>query len=83
MWKTLTELYQNSRDQRKLALKDKIRKINMEKGKTIPKYLTMLTQYRDEIGSIGIMVAEEYMVSLDLLGLLKSWHNYQDSVNGQ
>ena len=40
MWKALTELFQRKSDQRKFALKDKLRKIKMEKGKSIPKYLT-------------------------------------------
>jgi hypothetical protein len=83
MWKTLTDLYQNNSDQRKLALKDKLRKIKMEKGETIPKYLTKFTQCRDELGSVGITVVEDDMVSLALLGLPKSWHSYQDSVNGR
>ena len=66
-----------------MALKDKLHKIKMEKGETIPKYLTKFTQYRDELGSVGIMVVEEEMVSLSLLGLPKSWHSYQDCVNGR
>ena len=78
MWKTLSDLYQNNSDKRKLALKDKLRKIKM-----IPKYLTKFTQCQDELGSVGITVSEEDMVSLTLLGLPKSWHNYQDSLNGQ
>ena len=41
MWKVLTDLFQNSSDHRKLALKDKLRKIKMEKGDSIPKYLTV------------------------------------------
>ena len=53
----------------------------MEKGKAIPKYLTKFTQCRDELGSVGIIVAEDDMASLSLLGLPKSWHSYQDSVN--
>ena len=40
MWKALTDLFQSKSDQRKLALKDKLRKIKMEKGDNIPKYLT-------------------------------------------
>jgi len=35
MWKTLKDLYQNSSDQRKLALKDKLRKIKCKKGDSI------------------------------------------------
>jgi len=67
----------------KLALKDKIRKITMEKGDTMPKYLTKFTHRQDELGSVGVAVAKDDLVILELLGLPKSWHNYQDSVNGR
>ena len=82
MCKELTNLYQNNSDQRKLPLKEKLRKIKIEKGETFPKYLTKLTQCHDELGSVGITVAENDMASLILSGLPKSWHSYQDSVNG-
>jgi hypothetical protein len=32
MWKVLTDLFQNNSDHRKLVLKDKLRKIKMEKA---------------------------------------------------
>ena len=40
MWKNFIDFFQSRSDQRKLALKDKLRKIKMEKGDSIPKYLT-------------------------------------------
>ena len=83
MWKSLTYLFQSKSDQRKLALKDKLRKIKMEKNYTIPVYLTKFVHCRDEIGSVGVSVDDEELVSLALLGLPKSWHSYQDSVNGR
>ena len=83
MWKDLTDLFQRRSDQRKLALKDKLRKIKMEKGNSIPKYLAKFFHYKDELGSVGVTVDEEDLVSLALLGLLKSWHSYEDSVNGR
>ena len=83
MWKALTDIFQSSNDHMKLALKDKLRKIKMEKGDNIPKYLTKFVQCRDEMGSVGITVADADLVSLSLLGLPKSWHSYQDSVNGR
>jgi hypothetical protein len=83
MWNTLTDLFQNRSDHRKLVLKDKLRKIKMEKGESIPKYLTKFVQCRDELGSVGITVVDDDLVRLDLLGLAKSWHSYQDSVNGR
>ena len=54
----------------------------MEKGDNIPKYLTKFFQCRDELGSVGITIADDDLVSLALLGLPKSWHSYEDSVNG-
>ena len=66
-----------------LELKEKLRKIKMEKGDTIAKYLTKFTQCRDELGSVGVMVAEEDLMSLALLGLSKRWHSYKDLVNGR
>ena len=83
MWKTLKDLYESNSDQRKLALKDKLRKIKCGKGNTISTYLNKLTTYRDELGSVGIMTAHDDMVSLALLGLPKIWHSYQESVNGR
>jgi hypothetical protein len=81
MWKTLMDLFQNSSDHRKLALKDKLRKIKMEKGDSIPKYLTKFVQCWDELESVGITVIDDDLVSLSLLGLPKNWHSYQDSIN--
>ena len=83
MWKTLKDLYQNNNDQRKLALKDKLQKIKCAKGDTIFTYLNKLTTCRGGLGSVGIMTVDDDMVSLTLLGLPKSWHNYQDFLNGR
>eukprot|EP00253_Pinus_taeda_P007531 PITA_07531 len=83
MWTALTNLFQSKSDQRKLALKDKLRNIKCEKGDSMPKYLTKFTQCRDELGSVGVSVDDEDLVSLALLGLPKSWHSCQDSVNGR
>ena len=45
MWKDLRDLFQSNSDHRKLALKDKLRKIKMEKDDSMPKYLTKIFQY--------------------------------------
>ena len=77
------DLFQSNITYRKLALKHTLKKIKMEKGDTIPKYLTKFVQCQDELGSVGITVDDDDLVSLSLLGLPKSWHSYQDSVNGR
>ena len=55
----------------------------MEKGDNIPKYLTKFVQCQDELGSVGIIIVDDDLVSLALLVLPKIWHSYQDSINGQ
>ena len=63
MWKALTDLFQSNSDHRKLALNDKLRKIKMEKGDIIPKYLTKFVQCLDELRSVGIIVADDDFMS--------------------
>jgi hypothetical protein len=65
MWNTLKDLFQNNSDHRKLALKDKLRKIKMEKGDSIPKYLMKFVQCWDELGSVGITVIDDDLVRLE------------------
>ena len=81
MWKALTYLFQRKSNQRKLALKDKLRNIKCENGDSMPEYLTRFTQCQDELGNVGVTVDDEDLVSSALHSLLKSWHSYQDSVN--
>lgn len=83
MWKALMDLFQNSSYHRKLELKVKLRKIKMEKGDLILKYLTKFTHCWDKLGSVEITIVDDDMVSLKLLGLPKSWHSYQELVNGR
>ena len=77
------DLFQRINDHRKLALKDKLMKSKMEKGDNIQEYLTKFFQCWDELRSVGIIVVDNDLVSLDLLGLPKSFHSYQDFVNGR
>ena len=64
-------------------VKDKLTNMKMEKGDTIPVYLTKFFQCRDELESVGINIADDDLVILALLGLPKGWHSYQDSINGR
>eukprot|EP00253_Pinus_taeda_P007099 PITA_07099 len=61
MWKTLKYRYQNSSDQRKLALKDKFRNIKCESGDMISMYLNKLTSCRDELASVGVVTSDDDM----------------------
>jgi len=83
MWKELIDLFQNSSDHKKLALKDKLQNIKVHRNETIPPYLSSFTQCHEELGKISVTIEADDLVGLSLLGLPKSWHNYQDTVNGR
>jgi len=72
IWQALIDLFHNNSYHGKLAVKDKRWKIKMEKGDTIPHYLSRFTQSQDELGSVGIIVVEDDLVIPTLLGLPKS-----------
>ena len=72
MWKASTYLFQNNSDHKKMAMKKKLKNINIEKGDSIPNYMTKFTQCQDELGSVSVTIAEGDLVSLELLGLPKS-----------
>jgi len=83
IWLALEYFSKNSSDHKKLALKDNLRNIKMQRNKTIPQYLTRFTKCHDELVQVGVTIIEDDLVSLALIGLPKSTHNYQDSVNGR
>ena len=83
MCNELTSMFQDRSDHGKFALKDKLRNVKLEEVDTIQKYLTKFTQCRDELGGVGVIVSNNDLVTLSLLGLPKFWHRYQDSMNGR
>lgn len=83
MFKAILDMYQSSCDARKLAFKEKIKSIQISKGDPIITYLSKFTWVWDELCGVGVTVASSDLVSLALLGLHKSWENFQDVVSGR
>lgn len=53
MWIVILNLYQGSREARKLMLHDKLRNIWMGKSESIISYLTRFTQVKDKLVGMG------------------------------
>jgi len=41
-------------------------------------YLRRFTQVHDELAGVGVTLSNDDLVRISLVGLPKSWHNYQD-----
>lgn len=64
-------------------MKEMLRSIQMSKGEPIITYLSKFTHIRDELARVGDTVADSDLMSLALLGLHKSWENFQDAVTSK
>ena len=64
-------MFENSSDHKKLAVKDKLQNIKMQKNDTIPHYLSRFTQVCDDLARVGVTVSNDGLVSLTFLGIPK------------
>ena len=72
VWATLTSLYQNSNENRKMALRNKMKTIRMKGSENVVAYLSRFTDLGDELATIGDAVANTELVRTALQGFLKS-----------
>lgn len=49
MWKTLVDIFQRNNDAKKLAMRNKIRNVQMGKNEIFVQYLSRFTQALDEL----------------------------------
>ncbi len=69
MFQAILWLFQGTINAKKLALKEKLRSIQMSKDEPIVPYLTRFTHVWDELGGVGVVVFDHDLVSFALLGL--------------
>ena len=73
MWSALTGLFQSSNENRKIVLREKLKNINMVKGEVCMSYLTRISQVRDELATVGVVVTGPKLVSTALNGVTAPW----------
>jgi transposase InsO family protein len=73
MWESLTKLYQSTNENRKMVLREKLKRIKMTKDENVVTYLTRLTQVRDELGYVGEAIVDSDLVRTTLYGVSKQW----------
>ena len=69
MWSALTGLFQSSDENRKMVLREKLKNIKMVKGEACMAYLTGISQVRDELPAVGVVVTGPELVRKALNGV--------------
>ena len=73
MWSALIWLFQSTNENRKMVLREKLKNIKMVKGEVCMAYLTRISQVRDELAAVGVMVTGPELVRTTLNGATAPW----------
>ena len=79
MWTALSNLYQSTNENRKMVLKEKLKTIKMGND-SAAKYLTNITNARDELATVGEDIPPTELVRIAVNGLPRSWMNFANEV---
>ena len=80
VWEALTKLYQSSNENRKMALRDKMKAIKRKGFEGVVAYLSHFTDVRDELATIGEIAIETELVLTTLHGFPKSWEVFVEGI---
>jgi transposase InsO family protein len=80
MWTALKNLFQNSNENRKMVLREKLKSIKMTKSKSVTGYLSRITQVRDELGAVGEVIPSTELVRTALNGVAKPWAVFVEGI---
>ena len=73
-------MFQNSNENRKMVVREKMKSIKMTKSETVTCYLTRITQVRDELGAIGEVISSNELVRTTLNGVAKPWAVFVEAI---
>ena len=80
---TLTNLYENKDQTKNRALKNKLQNLKMEKDESIASFFTKISQVRDQIISIGVMVDEDDLLQTTIYGIPSTRETFLGEVNSR
>ena len=83
MWDTLTKLFEEKNENRKMALKDKLHSIKMKNDEGVASYLTRVTQVKDELAAVGETIPDSELVRIALKSFTKKWDIFVKYIIGR
>ena len=70
MWSALNGLFESTNENREMELREKLKNIKMVKGEMCMTYLTRISQVRDELAVVGVVVIGPELVQTTLNGVI-------------
>ena len=83
MWDTLNQLCEAKNENRKMALKNKLHNVKMNKDEGVASYLTRVAQVKDELAIVGDIIPDSELVRIALKGFTKKWEVFVKCIVGR
>jgi hypothetical protein len=83
MWDALKNLFEAKNENRKMALKAKMHDTKMGREESVSSYLTWVAQVKDELATVGEVIADSELVKISLNGFTKEWEVFMKCVVGR
>ena len=80
---TLKNIYEKKGTSEKRELKNKLWNLTMEKDEIVASFFTNVSQVREQLTSIGVVMDEDDLIQTLFYGLPSSWETFLVVVNGQ
>ena len=78
----LTNLYEKKAPIQKRPLKKKLWNLKMDKDETVASFFTKISQVRDQLTSIGVVVDEDDLIQTIVDGIPSTWDTFLVVFNG-
>ena len=76
MFNTLKRLFENSSTSRALALRQQLQNAKMARGDSVTSFFMKISDLRDQLGTMGEIIADRELVMITLNGLLAHWEPF-------
>jgi hypothetical protein len=80
MFDALTRLYDGRNINQKMNLRTQLKSTRMQKGETIQKYFSRISQFKEQLEAIEDTIDEDELIMTALNGLTKPWDAFIQTI---
>ena len=80
MYDALSRMYEGRNINRKMNLRAQLKSTKMSKGESIQEYFTRVSQFKEQLDSIGDSLDEYALIMTALNGLTRPWDSFKQTV---
>ena len=80
MFDALTRLYEGKNINRKMNLRTQLKNIRMQKEETIQEYFSRISEFKEQLETVGDTIDEDELIMTALNGLTRPWDAFIETI---